>query len=295
MSVRNAVRYGLRAMTSNATSRSTLLAMTRAGLLPPQVWKRLPVTRTFPVRLPDGQSFLYSAVSEDSIGRALHWRGLGGFEPETVRVFYELARHARTVLDIGANSGIFTLLACGASSDSTVVAFEPVPHIYLRLVANIKGNDWTKQCRTMQVAVSNGIGTAKFHVPFGEMPTSASLNTAGFRGWRGALIDVPVTTVDAACAGAGKVDLVKIDVEGFEDRVLEGMQRVLAESQPDLIVECNPDGPYPSVDRILSSFGYRFYHLLPEGPVHRDRIIPDTTETYRNFLCSVRPHPSGYK
>jgi hypothetical protein len=107
----------------------------------------------------------------------------------------------------------------------------------------------------------------------------------GFRGANGELIAVPVTTVDAACLEHGRVDLVKIDAEGFEDKVLEGMLRVLTTHQSMVIVECLPDGPYKAVQDILARFGYRFFHLRESGPVPMADIVPDMTERYGNYLC----------
>lgn len=176
-----------------------------------------------------------------------------------------------------------------------VIAFDPVPHIHRRLEEQIALNGLGDRCQARCEAVSNVLGSVRFHVPHGELPTSASLHAMGFRGVEGSLIDVPVTMIDEVCSDDDHVDLVKIDVEGFEDKVLEGMQRVLAESAPALIVECNPDGPYTAVEAILTRFGYRFFHIRDEGPVQVERIIPDGQERYRNFLCIARDYQGGFE
>jgi FkbM family methyltransferase len=256
--------------------------------MPAAVWKRLPVNGVFQVLLPDGRAFLYSAVPNDAIARALFWRGLPAWESETTHIFYKLAARSELVLDIGANTGVYTLLACAANPRARVISFEPVPHVYLKLVENVRLNRWESQCCIRQEAVSSTNGSAQFHVPFGELPTSASLAVEGFRGREGTLIQVPLVTVDSLLQKDDRVNLVKIDVEGFEDHVLKGMQEVLATSAPTLIIECNSDGPFRAVEAILAQFGYRFYHLRHEGPTPMDRIVPDPTETYRNFLCIAR-------
>jgi hypothetical protein len=53
-------------------------------------------------------------------------------------------------------------------------------------------------------------------------------------------------------------------------------------------VECNYDGPFIAVETILNKFGYRFFHLRPEGPVAMNKIVPDENKLYRNYLCTVR-------
>lgn len=279
-------RLLLNYVTRNYFCKDSLLKMSNAGLIPKLIWKRLPVEGTFSVFLPDGTSFKYSATANESIGRSIFWRGLKSYEPETVKVFSDIARNSKLILDIGANTGLFTLIAAASNPTCRIISFEPVPHICDRLKAHIELNGLEQRCQVRQEALTNRIGSAKFHIPLGEVPTSASLNTHGFRGTKGYLIEVPVDTVDNVCSEK-RVDLVKIDVEGFEDKVLEGMQRVLLESAPIIIIECNPDGPFQAVESILDSFGYRFFHLRREGPVQVRKIIPDINQRERNFLCAI--------
>lgn len=86
--------------------------------------------------------------------------------------------------------------------------------------------------RNFEAVVSDFMGTARLHVPFREVPASASLNPNGFHGVPGEVISVPATSIDAVIPSGVKVDAAKIDVETFEDRVLEDMTSVLGESRP---------------------------------------------------------------
>lgn len=83
--------------------------------------------------------------------------------------------------------------------------------------------------------------------------------------------------------GDRRVDLAKIDAEGFEPYVLEGMQRILKSSYPQLFIECLPDGPYRLVEEILRDFGYQIYALTQGGPVRVSRLIPRRM-FHENFL-----------
>lgn len=286
-SIKKSCRRFLRMLVRCRLARAPLRALASAGFLSPQVWKRLPVEGAFCVSLPNGNLIRYSTIASDSIGRALFWRGLNAWHAETLEVFYRLPQGSRIVLDIGANSGVFTLLACAANSECRVIAFEPVPRVYERLVQNIRLNSYSGRCQLREEAVSDTVGLANVHVPYGDMPTSASLHSVGFRGAEGTMINVKVTTVDAVCSQCRDVDLVKIDVEGFEEKVLEGMRKTVARMKPTIIVECNPDGPYVAVESILSASGYRFYHLSRQGPVAARKIIPDESEQFRDYLCTV--------
>lgn len=286
--------FGRRAMltlTANSGARRALAACTQRALLPPTIWKRLPVSIRFQVRLHSGNSFWYSSTSKDAIGRALYWRGIEGYEPETLRVFARLARGARFVLDIGANTGVYALLACAVNPAVQVIAFEPVARIRARLLENVRLNGWEHRIEVREEVVTDYTGVAKLHIPAGELPTSSSLDLEGFRGVAGALVDVPSTTVDDAVRNSSLVDLVKIDVEGFEDRVLQGMRVTLERCRPEVIVEMNPDGPYTRAQAILREYEYVYFHLTGRGVIPKELISPDNREKYRNYLC--RPQESS--
>lgn len=288
--VRPHVRRVLQLATEVSPLRKSLRLLGKSGLLPRPIWARLPVAGAFSVDLPSGSSFRYSSTVGDMSGRGLYWRGLLAFRNEGLATFYRLAGRAKHVLDIGANTGVFTLVACAATPDSVVTSFEPVPGLYRRVADVVSMNGWRQRCEVRQQAVSNRVGSAPFHVPLGEVPSSASLDPTGFRGYDGSIIQVPVTTVDTVIPPGCSVDLVKIDVEGFEHLVLEGMQRVLRESSPDIFIECLPDGPYKAVEHILSSFGYCFFHVRNEQLVRTPEIVPDPAGWNRNYLCRAASH-----
>lgn len=260
----------------------------RAGLLPVGIWTRIAIEFPFDVRMPRGARFRYRSAFGDQIGRALFWRGLEGYEPETMRVLLRLARSSRLFLDIGANTGVHSLAVCAANRECRAYAFEPVPSVFARLKTNLEANGLEGRCTAVMAAVAERSGTTLLHVPRTAVPTSASLNPDGFRGCKGEVIRTNATTVDEILPAEAAVDLAKVDVEGFEDRVLLGMQRQLEQFRPDLIVECNADGPRDDVERILRRFGYRFFQLLPRGAVERRRLEPDRRERWRNYLCTGR-------
>jgi len=271
-------------LASALSRRGSVRSLAQHSLLPPSVWKRLPAQNPTTVRLSEEASFLYRGPFD----RELCWRGLDWIEGATIRPFFALAERARVVVDVGANTGLYTLVACAASPDLDVVAFEPVGQNIDGLSANLAENGWRSRCDVREVAVSNVLGTTSFHVPFDEFPVSASLFEHGYRGIGGELVTVEVRTLDEELRDCPHVDLVKIDVEGFEHLVLEGMEEVLDRCSPAIVLECNPDGRIDAISEILASHGYTFLHLVDCGPVEIARIAPDPTEKFRNFLCLAR-------
>src|SRR5713101_2751945 len=71
---------------------------------------------------------------ETFIENDLFWRGYGrGWEGMSLRIWRRLARHAHSILDIGANTGVYSLAAKCVNPAATIVAFEPVERVYRRL------------------------------------------------------------------------------------------------------------------------------------------------------------------
>ena len=280
------VRRGLNAIDRQPIARKLVRRLALSGAVHRAMWSRLSADSEFTVSL-EGRELNYTFVPGDQIANTLFWRG--EYEVETSHVFAALARRAKVVIDVGANTGFYSLLACLMNETARVVAFEPAPRIAEILERNISLNDWGDRCEIRREAVAERCGVTQFHVPHSNVPTSASMHRDGFRGYAGDLIDVPVVTVDSICERFERVDLFKIDVEGFEHKVLEGMTETLGRCHPNIFIECNIDGPCEEMEALLQQFGYRFYSLRDKGATKRDHLIPDPSERFLNYLCSADP------
>jgi FkbM family methyltransferase len=284
MGIKGAVRGGLGRAVRSTRIRDTVQRATLTGRVPPAVWKRLPVAGDqITVRGRDG-SFLYGVHAGDPQLRPLQWRGTAGLEPETLAILPGLVQDAKVMVDVGANTGVFTLLALRLNPSLRVEAFEPVDRIRAALLDNLHRNVWGHRVTVHECALSNVSGEVEFILPEIPMPTSAHLAAAAYRSHSGKRIMIPSLPLDDAVDSP--VDLVKIDVEGAEDRVLAGMTRILTEDRPTIIVECLPEGPHRRVQSILEAHDYRFAHLRANGPNAVRTIVPDVGRTHRNFLCT---------
>jgi FkbM family methyltransferase len=249
--------------------------------MPRSVWQRLPVGGTFDV----SGRFRYEAAPADLSARPLYWRGIAGIEPESVAAFERLApADGGIVVDVGAHTGLYTLLACSVGAN--VVALEPVERVQHQLQRNVALNGWTNRCRLLLAAADAHTGTVEVVEPRSSLPSSAHLAGAAYRSDEGERVTVEAVRLDDVLAD-DDVRLVKIDVEGAEDRVLAGMTETLRRCRPTIFVECLPEGPYRAVQAILDAYGYRFAHLRAEGPVPMASIVPDRTRVFRNFLCQT--------
>lgn len=249
------------------------------------VIKHLHRVGTVEFRLPNGRTARLWSRGDDWVSNQVFWRGWGGYEPETTPLFYRLATAARTTFDIGAHVGFFTVLAAHANPAGAVFAFEPLPTVFQRLQQNVALNHLTNvECLT--AAVGDQEGTAEFFHLGRELPSSSGLSLEFMRTiGEVQSLKVSVLTLDRFVQerGLGRVDLVKIDTETTEPQVLRGMTEILQRDQPMLICEVlTGAGAEPLLEQILRPFGYRFYHLTPNGPILRDCIAAH--DEWRNYL-----------
>jgi FkbM family methyltransferase len=153
---------------------------------------------------------------------------LGTFEPkETVSVKGYL-RPGMTFVDVGANVGYYTALAATkvAGRGGRVIAFEPSPYAFERLKRLVEENrlDYVS---VMNAGLSDSSGKTKIYLGAGcdnHSPTMVAHEGAN-------ATEVNIVTLDAEAErlGLDRLDLIKIDVEGHEPKVLAGAKRLLRE------------------------------------------------------------------
>lgn len=147
-----------------------------------------------------------------------------------------VTRDSDLFVDIGANAGSYTVLACGAAG-ARGISFEPVPGTFERLASNIHLNYLSERVSL----VNKALGRTDGHIQFTQ--DQDTMNHAVAPGESHAkTITVEVTTLDTAI-GDQNPTIAKIDVEGYETEVLAGGQRTLANpALRSIIMELNGRG-----------------------------------------------------
>ncbi|MCA1906821.1 MAG: FkbM family methyltransferase [Magnetospirillum sp.] len=227
-------------------------------------------------------------------GVALRWLWNHCYEPMTLALWASLAKNAKVIFDVGAHTGVYTLVAAKANGKASIVGFEPHGINFARLLTNLRANGLPTS-NMFQCAVSDKAGI----VPF-TIPTENWYHSTGGRVGQNAGIVLPVQalTIDSFFAqNRSRIELMKIDVEGHEPNVLRSMPRVLSECHPDIILECIDAEGSETCGRILSGQGYYFYviddqnhTLTPTDSLHPFSIDgkPDMSRLSRLATCRPR-------
>lgn len=248
----------------------------------------------FKVHNKDGVSFLlYNNAF--NLETKLFWSGFekSNWEKKSREIWKELSKKSKIVFDIGANTGIYSILAKAYNPGAEVFAFEPQPNVFNILAKNILINDFDIQCH--QLALSNESGELPFyntgHSTFeANNTTHGSLN----KEWRtehqhSILVNVDRLDNFIKEKEIGKIDLIKIDVETLEFEVLEGYDEFLYEHRPIIILEIQNEEMGRKLSALFSSSDYQFFWINEnEGLVKVTSLGKMTVKNNWNYcLCPL--------
>ena len=195
------------------------------------------------VPLPENTSMVMAGLrGRDQVVNEVVPKGWYEFEPPLPELFrVAVERSDGMVLDVGANTGFYSLLAARVPGQRHIIAWEPMPDIRGVLLRNIAANRLRKTVTVIGGGVSDKAGQATLFIPdprHGRLETSASLNPAFKPHVR--TIQIAVTPLDDLLSHRHRVGVIKIDVEGHEAAVLRGALRLIARDRPVVFIEILP-------------------------------------------------------
>lgn len=189
------------------------------------------------------------------------------FEKENLEFFASVIKPGATILDVGANIGIYSLMASvKAGNNGKVYAFEPAEWAINRLKKNISINKFSN----IEV-IEKGVGEAPGHFNFYVCEDDAynSLGNSPMEGVK-EVRKIEVITVDDFVRERelSKVDVLKIDTEGADYLVLKGASSLLQSKNPPIIFcEYNKnikegfEFTLKDFDQFLNNMGYKVFEL----------------------------------
>ena len=192
--------------------------------------------------------FLMHVFADDLIGR--HILMSGSFDRSVIQVLLKQARSGDVLLDIGANIGYVSAVFLKRIDKSEVLCIEPQPGVVDLLRKNMA--QFGGRAKIEQVGLADKNGYLKFHVN--------TKNRGASRISADGEIEIQVKMACAVLATLPRLDLIKIDVEGFEEPIFRSIEAELKRLKPRAILFEDQTGaaaPTEKIGAILTRCGYR--------------------------------------
>lgn len=220
----------------------------------------------------DSGSIKIATNQTSYVTQLLYWNGYKAFEYS--QIFEVLVKDLNSFLDIGANIGFYSLLAAKANSNIKIHAFEPAkgPKYYLN--KNIKINNFEKQIKPVDLALSSYKGTINFYEVDNLKYKYLDYNLAG-EGNAGTKTtsrnfiknQVNTDSLDNFINSKNirSVDLIKLDTEGTEIDILKSGIKCIMKFQPIIISETLFNTTEIELDAFFKKLSYQSFYYTKKG------------------------------
>ncbi len=225
------------------------------------------------------------------IENEFYWRGYDDsrFERISRKYWLKLVRKAEIVVDVGANTGLYSLFASLHNPDLQIYAFEPIQRNVQKLLHNAAINQFTN-IEVIPKAASDVSGTAVIYAPDTDVSTTSTLNpaVAAERSLAADRIEIETIRLDEFIEEKKlrKIDLIKIDVEGFEVPVIKGLGRYLAEFKPTILVEVRMEENGRLMNELIEGLDYLVFDIDEQND---PRPVPSVTRSSSNNFLICKP------
>ncbi len=202
------------------------------------------------------------------------------YEKSEFRLAKELTKMSKYFIDVGANTGVFSIFAATSNPSLSVISFEPHPGNFKRLVTNVTMNK-LQNIRLFQNALGSSAKDLEFTIPSDKsISTTASANesfTKNFHDISHSSITVKQRTIDELFSSlpVTSTDTIKLDVEYYELEVLKGAIATLSNKRPAVMIE------------IL-----QYEHLIKQFPAMEGKINENHADEVFRFFHDLGYH--GY-
>jgi FkbM family methyltransferase len=252
--------------------------------LPPQkIYQHLHFEGEFDVGIKNGGSFKMIHYGYQ-IENEIFWAGLyGGWEKQSIQLWVQLCKKATIIVDVGANTGIYSLIAACVNPAATIYSFEPVKRVYEKFLRNIEINSFSIQ--PFNEAVSDFDGTAVIYDQFTEHIYSVTVNkNLAAPNVLVNKVEVKTITLNTFIQNhqISNIDLIKIDVETHEPEVLRGFSEYIPKYLPTILIEILNEEIAQHITEIISGLNYLYFNIDEKGQVKQ---TPNLTKSdYYNYL-----------
>lgn len=241
-----------------------------------------------PIDVEGKESFaLYS--DGERVENEMYWGGFDSwYEHVSMEYWVKLCKKSEYIFDIGAYHGVYALAAGAANSNAKIFAFEPVEDSHGKLVRNVNLNPFS--IHALKCGVSNSDGVAEFYNVGGPAATLIGSLTPDYLQDMTGIVKTKIETRSLRSVmkefDVPRIDLMKIDVEGHEREVLEGLGDLLKTQQPTILIEVVSDKCAEQIKDVVKDCDYLYFDI---DEVHPPVQISEIRKsTYFNLLLCSR-------
>jgi FkbM family methyltransferase len=223
--------------------------------LKPWLYKKLHFVGVFKVEIDNLHSFYMQHYGSGFEMETDHfWMGSHANEPYSIKAWLYFTKKTDLILDIGANTGTYSLLSAALKTNTVIHAFEPNPTIFNLLKSNIILNNFS--IHVHEVAVSNCKGDVFLYI--NDQANDYKASVIASKGSKS--IEVKSINIDSL-EFKSNYTLIKLDIEGNEPLALEGMRQLLSESEVVILMEVLTEKSADELNQILSTNTYDFFNV----------------------------------
>ena len=230
---------------------------------------------------------LYGCHARDQGAPVAKAEGWSAFEHPTPHFFSRAVKAAGRglVVDVGANTGFYTLLALAVSDKVRVTAYEPMTAVRRILWANLQVNGVAGRVTVHPFAASDRDGLRTLHIPNGQhglVETSASLS-ASFKSDVTATEDVTARRLDTMHRRDRRVAVIKVDAESHDLQVLRGAEGTMRRDRPVVFLEVLLGADEAGLTDLLRRCRYRDVVLSLRGAALPQHSVTHDTHAWNHM------------
>lgn len=237
--------------------------------------------------LPNNGFFFLKTNQTSYLTKELFWSKPQNFE--YTQIFIGLIKKVDTFFDVGANIGYYSIIGCKVNGNLKAYAFEPSTGVMIYMCENLKINNLLDKVFVEPIALSDERGKIDFYEMRNlKFPTIYNLSGEHNIGTKSNRISqkirVESITLDEYVNenAIKKIDLIKLDTEGAEYKILKGGESTISKFRPIIICETLFDKIENELESIMRKYEYRFYNHTSTGLKHVDKISRKEDDGIRN-------------
>ncbi len=232
---------------------------------------------------------LYLSSSNGFVDEEIYWKGC--YEEEVLKIIQEELPTGGTYIDIGSNIGQHALFASVINPTGRVVAFEPITKLYQQFLDSIAINKITTITLHKKAC---GESEMQMNINFSEknMGGASLVEESNRESYE----TISIIQGDTILMSESRIDLIKVDTEGFELEVLRGILGTIRKHRPKLLIEYSPilySGPRTQngalILELLEEENYEIVTIDDGGKIHLTKNLTDLAKSYSdqvNILCT---------